>query len=812
MNKKTQAPAVSKGAKALIERDHVINAADNAVFRECLPVAIDGETERLFRLTATYDAAFHKHLKAYAKGGKKLKPANLADYTDVLPDIETFVKRRGDRIKLRYYGQLAQQVRQTATFERETALKPFLPHHKLLGKLVNDTIPKAVDAAIDTIKVVLQEDRLKVYKRDEALAFYLPNRPGTLFSDFNIHVLIQNLVDLPKGNISLAAKYISEKTNYANFLFHTMIDTYAEIRALMADPDTAYIEEDLYHLCRHSAFDRVLSQKIQDTLSYSALLTLVKTNAAYAKRLKTYAFNERKKRELDKVLLEHIPKNYADLYPTARQMTRHFIVHIGPTNSGKTHDALVRLEQADSGLYLAPLRLLAYEQFERLNQDGVHCSLITGEEKVLDETAQIASATVEMADFEHYYDVVVIDEAQMAADEHRGGAWTAAILGLCADEIHLCAAPKAEALLIRMIESCGDTYEIVRHHRLTKLAISHAFLNFPDDVRSGDALIVFTRKSVHGVALELKQHGIACSIIYGSLPYDVRHRQAEAFASGKTQVVVATDAIGMGMNLPIRRVVFLEEGKFDGTRWRGLSAEEIRQIGGRAGRYGMYDVGYVDSFVSYRMLEKAFDREDRPLTDAVVSIPRTLIDIDADLSEILRHWIALPVSKGYIKREAERELMLCREMEAAGCVDKHFIFKMMTMAFDETDEEMHQMWRAMYTAENKGKAFDAPAALPDLSADELKTLERAYRICDLLYQYANKCGHETFIAPVNADKQQLSEKMMQLLDRDQLENKKCPGCGRKLPWAYPYSLCDDCYEQKHGRPRSDFDGQLRLYL
>jgi ATP-dependent RNA helicase SUPV3L1/SUV3 len=226
----------------------------------------------------------------------------------------------------------------------------------------------------------------------------------------------------------------------------------------------------------------------------------------------------------------------------------------------------------------------------------------------------------------------------------------------------------------------------------------------------------------------------------------------------------------------------------------------------------MYDVGYVDSFVSYRMLEKAFDREDRPLTDAVISIPRTLIDIDADLSEILRHWIALPVSKGYIKREAERELMLCREMEAAGCVDKHFIFKMITMAFDETDGEMHQMWRAMYTAENKRKAFDAPAALPDLSSDELKTLERAYRICDLLYQYANKCGRETFIEPVNAAKRQLSEKMMQLLDRDQLENKKCPGCGRELPWAYPYSLCDDCYEQKHGRPRSAFDGQLRLYL
>ena len=137
-------------------------------------------------------------------------------------------------------------------------------------------------------------------------------------------------------------------------------------------------------------------------------------------------------------------------------MRRHFYLHLGPTNSGKTYEGIQRLHGAQCGLYLGPLRLLAAEQFEALNIADVPCSLVTGEEQIRVPFSRVQSSTVEMADLQTHYDVAVIDECQMIADRDRGGAWTAAILGLCADEIHACASQDAEALLTRIIEDCGD--------------------------------------------------------------------------------------------------------------------------------------------------------------------------------------------------------------------------------------------------------------------------------------------------------------------------------------------------------------------
>ena len=264
-------------------------------------------------------------------------------------------------------------------------------------------------------------------------------------------------------------------------------------------------------------------------------------------------------------VVDRVPERYVDLYPECRKMMRHFVLHIGPTNSGKTYQAIKALEKAGSGVYLGPLRLLAYEQYERINADGEICSLLTGEERIEKEDAFFTASTIEMADLDRFYVAAVIDEAQMVEDRERGGAWTAAILGLRAAEIHVCASLNAEKVLVRMIEECGDTYEIVRHDRKTPLIAEARCFSFPRDVKKGDALIVFSRKDVHAVAAELKRRGRKCSLIYGALPYDVRHEQAALFASGENEVVAATDAIGMGMNLPIRRVVFLVRDKFDGA-------------------------------------------------------------------------------------------------------------------------------------------------------------------------------------------------------------------------------------------------------
>lgn len=135
------------------------------------------------------------------------------------------------------------------------------------------------------------------------------------------------------------------------------------------------------------------------------------------------------------VVSEKIPSNPADMYPLARAMNRHFIIHVGPTNSGKTYQSLQILAQAASGVYVAPLRLLALEIQERFWEKGILCSMQTGEEEELIENATIMSCTAEMVNLSIAYDVAVVDECQMLGDRERGYAWTKAILGatMCAN-------------------------------------------------------------------------------------------------------------------------------------------------------------------------------------------------------------------------------------------------------------------------------------------------------------------------------------------------------------------------------------------
>ena len=141
-------------------------------------------------------------------------------------------------------------------------------------------------------------------------------------------------------------------------------------------------------------------------------------------------------------------------------MKRKFILHVGPTNSGKTHDALERLKECRHGAYFGPLRLLALEVYDKLNTEGLSCSMVTGEETLEVPGAVCQSCTVEMLNDHEYFDIVVVDECQMIADPYRGHNWTRAVLGLRAEEIHLCMAPEAEDIVVQMIKRCGDQYRV----------------------------------------------------------------------------------------------------------------------------------------------------------------------------------------------------------------------------------------------------------------------------------------------------------------------------------------------------------------
>ncbi|MCF0144800.1 MAG: glycosyltransferase, partial [Firmicutes bacterium] len=147
-----------------------------------------------------------------------------------------------------------------------------------------------------------------------------------------------------------------------------------------------------------------------------------------------------------------------------------------------------------------------------------------------------------------------------------------------------------EGETVKELRSLADDYDFVKVVELAKNAGQHNAVLAGLNVEEGDALIVFSKKSVLYCAAELQSQGIHCSVVYGALPYEARKSEVERFLNKETTVIVGTDAIGMGMNLPIRRVAFLEDEKFDGTCKRPLTGEEIRQIAGRAGRLGMYPV------------------------------------------------------------------------------------------------------------------------------------------------------------------------------------------------------------------------------
>ncbi|MDD5717364.1 MAG: helicase-related protein [Sulfuricurvum sp.] len=296
------------------------------------------------------------------------------------------------------------------------------------------------------------------------------------------------------------------------------------------------------------------------------------------------------KRQRQELLARSI-RDFKNLFPLARSLRRRLIFHTGPTNSGKTYTAFQHLQRAGTGYYLAPLRLLALEGYEDLREHGVSASLITGEEQLLDDDATHISSTIEMLNFEVEVDCCVIDEVQMIDDRDRGWAWANAIIGAPAKTVIMTGSPNARDAVAALAEYLGEPLEIIEFERKNPLEL----LKSPtpiDAIEPKTAVIAFTRAN----ALRLKQQlskTYRTSVIYGNLSPEVRREEARRFREGETDILVATDAISMGLNLPIKTLLFSKADKFDGQNQRNLTATEVRQISGRAGRYGLSEKGYV---------------------------------------------------------------------------------------------------------------------------------------------------------------------------------------------------------------------------
>ncbi|XP_050439291.1 ATP-dependent RNA helicase SUV3 homolog, mitochondrial [Adelges cooleyi] len=298
----------------------------------------------------------------------------------------------------------------------------------------------------------------------------------------------------------------------------------------------------------------------------------------------------------------------ANWYPEARAINRKIIFHAGPTNSGKTYHALEKYLSSNSGVYCGPLKLLATEVYRKANERGTPCDLVTGEERKFadgkSEASKHVSCTVEMANVNVPYEVAVIDEIQMMKDPSRGWAWTRALLGVVANEVHVCGEEGAVDLVKGLMTTTGEDVQVYRYKRLTDLAIEDSAVSNLDNIMPGDCIVCFSKNDVYTVSRGIESRGVEVAVIYGGLPPNTKLAQAQKFndPNNSCNVLVATDAIGMGLNLSIRRVIFYslikptlnEKGE---KEMDTISVSQALQIAGRAGRYGtQYEKGYVTTF------------------------------------------------------------------------------------------------------------------------------------------------------------------------------------------------------------------------
>ncbi len=500
-------------------------------------------------------------------------------------------------------------------------------------------------------------------------------------------------------------------------------------------------------------------------------------------------------------MVDHVPENIVDLYPAARVLSRKFVLHIGPTNSGKTYHAMQALMEAGGGIYLGPLRLLAFEQYERITGQGYACDLVTGEEELHSEGATFQASTIDVLNFETQYKCAVIDEAQMMTDEFRGGRWTSAIMGILAETIHVCAAPEAENILKQIIKECGDEYEVIRHKRLSALECDRDYCNFPNGIEKGDALIVFSRRSVHAVAAELQRRGYKCSVIYGALPYDVRHEESRKFAEKETDVVVATDAIGMGLNLPIRRVILMETNKFDGVGRRELRQTEIKQIVGRAGRAGIFDKGFYTVNLGNELelpdLKAMAESRTPALEEVRIGFPKSLLGLEGKVSELMEQWDNIPVVQPFVKASVDREIKLAKMLELY-TNDKELIYELITIPYDETRENLLQRWHGFAITLIRGQElhFNIGYGIDTIrDGERLKEAEGMYEALDLEYQLSKKYGDDDTSDAIMQQKSVISEEINRYLAKQALNEKTCSVCGRTLSWDYPYGRCAKCHKR-----------------
>lgn len=499
-----------------------------------------------------------------------------------------------------------------------------------------------------------------------------------------------------------------------------------------------------------------------------------------------------------------------DAFPKWRNAWREhqqLVLHIGEPNSGKTHDALEALKQAGSGWYLAPLRLLAYEIFDRLNGEGVACSLLTGEEYIPVEGARITAATIEMFNANESGACVIVDEAQMLADADRGWAWTRALMESAAPEMHIIGPPTARRLIEVLADAAEIPCELVKHERLAPIAVAERHFTL-ETLPDSTILVAFSRRAVLDLKMKLERLGRAVSVVYGSLPPEVRRRQADRFAAGETEICIATDAVGMGLNLPADVVCFYDVEKFDGKNDRRLYPSEVHQIGGRAGRYGMSTTGLIAAMTKpdLDVIRDLYAQEPAELTFARVA--PTVDDLElipGNLAEQLTQWAELKSIP-----EALRAVITTADMderiELAKLLSDDEIQRLglasaLQLVNAPTRKATRAYWQdcAYMILEDYQIPLPPNAPSPIQDGGDLDATEASIACADIYLWLSRRREFAQFCeahAQVREERREWSLSIDEALLRRLNTARRCRACGALLPSRHRYRICETCFKRR----------------
>ena len=519
------------------------------------------------------------------------------------------------------------------------------------------------------------------------------------------------------------------------------------------------------------------------------------------------------------MLLESDPRflHYHSLY-AARRLTRTWTALLGPTNSGKTHRAIEAMTAVTHAIYLSPLRLMALENQERIESMGVPCSLVTGEEEIIREGATHYCCTVEeFARFRHQqWDVVVIDEVQMMADSQRGWAWVDALVSAYTPELIMTGPMLIQPSLKTLCDLCEDELVVKRTKRLSPVEVARRATSLKQ-LDEGSMLVAFSRKTVLELKALLEMTGKSVSVVYGALSPEVRREQARRFREGEADLMVATDAVGMGLNLPAHTLCFYTDEKYDGIQNRQLRVQEVKQIGGRAGRFGHHDSGTITALdgQTLQAIRQLFYSPDQPVDLSQFQVRPSIEHLEAiaelmDDSSLLRAWLTFNRNINYgeefisiLPDELAEWIKLIDDPKIDLRLRWIFACTPIRGGLDSPAATHAQQWL-------KKVAQDKQVELPRLFIEaDLATLESTLHIIETYLHLARTLpAHFPALEQAEGHRSLLNEAITRELSRRRKprnsdrrrvsgQSSNCQKCGKAMPvLSRQFRLCQSCFRDQ----------------